>query len=621
MSLKKLAKQVQQKGRRGDTELVHMTRGEVAGLGALAKAATGRSLPRNPDTGLPEASVLKQWLPTILGAAATVMTGGAAAGVAAGALAGAATNKDNPLMGAAMGAMGGYGGGQLATGLMGAGASAAANAAPAATGSALPSAATNVAPQAGMSMAAPTAATAVPADAVAQSAMEQIVPAAAPTTGAVPATSLQVPGVTPAMQGPMSVAQQTPQAMIQGADAAGRAGYAMDGFKSLGSMDGINGFIGTAGDKAAGTAATGMGGGYEAMMAAGRASVPALMATPESSGGGEEDYGEMPKYRYDRNYTGGRRLEGSGFTSQRDWFDDSFTKLAAGGGVPPPNRGNDRPPAESMPAPPPSGGQGKPPEALWVMRPYGPGTSPGGMSGQSRDAFEYLMGRSSGRAPAPPAAPPAAPPVAPPPSTGGGGVGGIGGGMDGPTRGGGIGMPMGGRQHYGMGLGMGGGSGMDMPGYGGAVGRGQYDYGGFGDDYLLQDMTQRRRPNMSDFAEGGAVDLESGGFVIPADVVAAAGAGSSNAGMEALAKRLGAKPISGGGDGQSDSIPASIDGKHKARVARDEMMLTRQQVEQIGGGDGSKGAKKLYAMMERIRKQATGHTKQMRPVKLDKALK
>jgi hypothetical protein len=124
-----------------------------------------------------------------------------------------------------------------------------------------------------------------------------------------------------------------------------------------------------------------------------------------------------------------------------------------------------------------------------------------------------------------------------------------------------------------------------------------------------------RRVSSQAMAEGGLVSLESGGFVIPADVVAAAGAGSSNAGMEALARKLGAKPIAGRGDGQSDSIPASIDGKHKARVARDEMTLTRAQVEAAGG------AKKLYAMMDRIRQQATGTKKQMRPVKLDKALK
>lgn len=557
MSLNKLAAEVRKQGRNGDTELVHMTRGEVAGLNALAKRVYGKELPRNPETGLPEANLLKAMLPTILGAAATVMTGGAAAGLMAGAAAGALTNRENPLMGAAMGAMGGYGGGQLASGLMSAGAGAAANAAGT---TALPTAATSAAPQAGMSMAAPSAGTA------------SALPSAA--ANAVP-------------QAGMSVATaQTPQAMIQGADAAGRAGYAMEGFKSLGSMDGINGFIGTAAQPgangAAGTAATGMGGGYNAMMAAGRAAAPALMAPPSVSSG-EEEPGETPKYRYDRNYTGGRRLEGSGYTSQRDWFDDSFTKLADGGAVPPPQYDPEQSPTVRLPPPPAR-------QFLAAPAQGGPGTRSDGMSGMSKQAFEYLMGRG---APMGPVAAPVAPMQDVPamrvtPPTGG------------------------------------------LPSlFDGSMQRG-------GDLYAYRpqmpilssvpaDRLSMRRPqragSMATLAEGGEVGLESGGFVIPADVVAAAGAGSSNAGMEVLAKRLGARPIQGAGDGQSDSIPANIDGTHKARVARDEMMLTRQQVEQIGGGDGSKGAKKLYAMMDRIRKQATGHTKQMRPVKLDKAIK
>jgi hypothetical protein len=37
-------------------------------------------------------------------------------------------------------------------------------------------------------------------------------------------------------------------------------------------------------------------------------------------------------------------------------------------------------------------------------------------------------------------------------------------------------------------------------------------------------------------------------------------------------------------------------------------------VAKIGGGNTSKGAKKLYAMMDRIRKQAHGKTTQQRKV-------
>jgi hypothetical protein len=82
-----------------------------------------------------------------------------------------------------------------------------------------------------------------------------------------------------------------------------------------------------------------------------------------------------------------------------------------------------------------------------------------------------------------------------------------------------------------------------------------------------------------------------------------------------LQTKLGAiKPIKGKGDGLSDSIPTSIDGKQPARVADGEAYIPPQTVAKIGGGNTSKGAKKLYAMMDRIRKQAHGKTTQQRKV-------
>jgi len=100
-------------GRNGDSMLVHMSPSEVAGLQGLAMAQGG-SLTINPDTGLPEAFKLggffKSLLPTLVGA----MTGGAGlplyAGIAAGAATGALTNKNNRLLGAITGGLGGYSG-------------------------------------------------------------------------------------------------------------------------------------------------------------------------------------------------------------------------------------------------------------------------------------------------------------------------------------------------------------------------------------------------------------------------------------------------------------------------------------------------------------------------------
>ena len=97
-------------GRGDDSVLVHMTPGEVQGLQKLAMSAGG-SLTINPQTGLPEAGFLSSMLPMIAAAAVTYFTGGAAApyaGAIAGGLTGAVTNKENPLMGAIMGGMSGY---------------------------------------------------------------------------------------------------------------------------------------------------------------------------------------------------------------------------------------------------------------------------------------------------------------------------------------------------------------------------------------------------------------------------------------------------------------------------------------------------------------------------------
>jgi hypothetical protein len=112
-------------------------------------------------------------------------------------------------------------------------------------------------------------------------------------------------------------------------------------------------------------------------------------------------------------------------------------------------------------------------------------------------------------------------------------------------------------------------------------------------------------------ARGGAVDLEDGDFIVPADVTSFAGGGSTDAGMIVLAKEIGAEPIKGPGTGLSDDIPARIDGKQPARVANGEMLVRKP---------GKEGAKKLYAMMDNIREQATGKKKQIKPVNIKKAL-
>ena len=109
-------------GRGPDTELVHMTKGEVAGLQALAKRHGG-SLTINPKTGLPEAGFLSRILPMALTAAATIYGGPAAGAAVNGALTYAET-KDLGKSALAAGMT--YGMGQATAGMEGMGQEAAA---------------------------------------------------------------------------------------------------------------------------------------------------------------------------------------------------------------------------------------------------------------------------------------------------------------------------------------------------------------------------------------------------------------------------------------------------------------------------------------------------------------
>lgn len=116
-------------------------------------------------------------------------------------------------------------------------------------------------------------------------------------------------------------------------------------------------------------------------------------------------------------------------------------------------------------------------------------------------------------------------------------------------------------------------------------------------------------PQPQGFAQGGLAD---GGFVVPADVVSHLGNGSTDAGLKHLHKSMGAKPIRGVGDGMSDSIKTTIDGKQPARIADGEAYIPPHAVQQRGG------AKNLYNMMAKVRKDRTGSTKQGKQINPNK---
>jgi hypothetical protein len=69
----------------------------------------------------------------------------------------------------------------------------------------------------------------------------------------------------------------------------------------------------------------------------------------------------------------------------------------------------------------------------------------------------------------------------------------------------------------------------------------------------------------------------------------------------------GGRLLRGPGDGVSDSIPATIANKQPARLADGEFVVPARIVSELGNGSTEAGARKLYAMMDRVQK-ARGNT-------------
>ena len=64
----------------------------------------------------------------------------------------------------------------------------------------------------------------------------------------------------------------------------------------------------------------------------------------------------------------------------------------------------------------------------------------------------------------------------------------------------------------------------------------------------------------------------------------------------------GGRLLKGPGDGVSDSIPASIGDRQPARLADGEFVVPARIVSELGNGSTEAGARKLYAMMERVQR-------------------
>jgi hypothetical protein len=98
---------------------------------------------------------------------------------------------------------------------------------------------------------------------------------------------------------------------------------------------------------------------------------------------------------------------------------------------------------------------------------------------------------------------------------------------------------------------------------------------------------------------GGSYD--GGGGMATGGLMAMAGggmAGQFNLGGYSDGGRL----LRGPGDGVSDSIPATIGNKRPARLADGEFVVPARIVSELGNGSTEAGARKLYAMMDRVQR-------------------
>ena len=68
--------------------------------------------------------------------------------------------------------------------------------------------------------------------------------------------------------------------------------------------------------------------------------------------------------------------------------------------------------------------------------------------------------------------------------------------------------------------------------------------------------------------------------------------------------------LGGPTDGMADLVPATIDGAQPAALSDGEFVVPADVVSHLGNGNSDAGAKQLYSMMDRVRTERTGTTKQ-----------
>lgn len=135
-----------------------------------------------------------------------------------------------------------------------------------------------------------------------------------------------------------------------------------------------------------------------------------------------------------------------------------------------------------------------------------------------------------------------------------------------------------------------------------------------GNGWVYDPATQTFNPAQ---ATTQTTDINPAQVVTPPERTGDAG-GFAGGGLADLPEyAAGGKLLRGPGDGMSDSIPAVIKGERpqRAALADGEFVISSDVVSALGSGSTDAGAKRLYQMMDRVRKHAHGTKKQIRPYK------
>lgn len=599
MSLPAIAKQLESKGRHGDTKLIHVSDAELKGLHALA-AAHGKTITVNPETGLPEAFSFSSLLPTIIGAGLSIASGGALSPLMAAGIAGAGYGvATGSLQKGLMAGLGAYGGAGLAEGLAGVGAGAPpVGGAPAA------------APPAAVPTPPPLTAALDPSQVQAGLGGNNMFSNYVSNTGAnvvSPAANQQaLLGIQP-VPSVSTVAANTPAPSFM--DAAGNQwDKVSSGAGKLyeGGWDSTSKFLGAN------------------KMNLGMAAAPILtdaLTPSQAAPAGPQDKGKIRPYSFDYGRTdvagqnvvpvsGGvaptyDTVTGLGDTSERTYFTPTFTAkepyAAATGGIVGYSMGgpverdaaikavgmNTEFPMAHIDTPIYANPQTQRPDAKEVVNPsgdvgvdmftgeprmanggiarYGLGGTISGIAQPSSDAAptkSYAYNPKTQEFTETTTAPA---PAAQPQMRGLFGIPGL--------------VPSG------------------MAGIGGGG-------GGFGYGLIARLIQQQQaqqapaQPTVSTRVTGGIMDPYT-----PQDQQDMAVGGMAGGGYNLGGYSDGGRLLKGPGDGVSDSIPASIGDRQPARLADGEFVVPARIVSELGNGSTEAGAKKLYAMMDRVQKQ------------------